>query len=258
MGSSNGKQIALLRARMVLNKIGLRKKKVFAIGFNKCATTSLHSLFSSLGLPSHHGVEWRGCDNLNLLNKYDCFSDGIPKDLAKLDTLFPGSKFILQVRDLESWVYSRLAHIERSKARGPYETDPEWDNTEQAINFWIQQRNDYHLFVLSYFAQRPSDLIVVNFIKDPLAGTKVANFLGYAGNYQRPKENVKPDKRVPPNHIKMLKRCAEELRIPSEEMKCDIYCPSLADNHAAEKYPADTGLLTATEIEFASNRSTIA
>ena len=176
------RQVPLVSWRLLLNGLGLRKsQKVFAVGFAKCATTSLHALFLSLGLPSFHGIGWRSCNSFQLLRTFDCFSDGIPKDLEKLDRLFPGSKFVLQVRDLQSWVYSRLGHIERSKKRGNYRVLPDWDTTDYAVRSWILMRNRHHLFVQEYFADRPHDLLIVNFVSDPSAGTRVANFLGFPG-----------------------------------------------------------------------------
>ncbi|PKN95330.1 MAG: hypothetical protein CVU44_01215 [Chloroflexi bacterium HGW-Chloroflexi-6] len=225
-----------------LNRSGIRKKKIFAIGFNKSGTTSLHALFMSLGLFSYHGVEWRGCDNLKLLREYDCFSDDVPKDLPKLDKLFPRSKFILQVRDLESWVYSRLAHIERERKQNVI-GGPEWELTEFAIRSWVKKRNAHHLFVLSYFSKRPSDLLVVNFIRDETAAAKVCNFLGYKGNYPKPLENANPSKNIPPEYSKMLQNVLAELKIPEAEAKNDIYCPSLAGSENYSGFPVDSSLL---------------
>ena len=223
---------------------GMKKKKVFAIGFNKSGTTSLHALFISLGLSSYHGVEWRGCDNLALLRSYDCFSDDIPKDLPRLDYLFPGSKFILQVRDLDSWVYSRLAHIEREQKQGTHMAKPNWDITEFAIKAWIKKRNEHHLFVLEYFSRRPADFIVINFIRDDAAATTVSRFLGYSGTYQKPKININPDKDQPLKYSKMLMNAIADLGIPEQELKFDIYCPSLLINAAESKFPVDSSLLT--------------
>jgi hypothetical protein len=244
--SSVGELAPRVRAgwRLLLNGLRLRRsRKIFAVGFNKCATTSLHALFTTLGLPSYHGTRWRSCDNLWLLNAYDCFSDGIPKDLAKLDRLFPGSKFVLQVRDLETWIYSRLAHIERNKRSGYYRIGLDWDATEDAVAAWIQQRNRHHLFVQEYFAGRPDDLLIVNFIRDPSAASRVAHFLGFPGAYDRPEDNSNPDKAVPSSHRDMLARCAAELRIPLQELKFDIYCPSLLEGGREPKFPPDSGLL---------------
>ncbi len=230
--------------RLLLNGLRLRNaRKIFAVGFNKCATTSLHALFTTLGLPSYHGTLWRACDNLWLLKTYDCFSDGIPSDLAKLDRLFPGSKFVLQVRDLESWVYSRLAHIERNKRSGYYRVGRDWDATDHAVATWIQQRNRHHLFVQEFFAERPDDLLIVNFIRDSAAATRVAHFLGYSRTYDRPEDNTNPEKSVPASHRDMLTRIAAELRIPTQELKYDIYCPSLLEPGSDRKLPADSAWL---------------
>jgi hypothetical protein len=241
ISSLSMRQAPLVGWRLLLNGLGLRKgQKVFAVGFAKCATTSLHALFLSLGLPSYHGKRWRSCDKMSLLRTFDCFSDGIPKDLVKLDKLFPGSKFVLQVRDLESWVYSRLGHIERYKKRGNYRVLPDWDTTDYAVRAWILLRNRHHLFVLEHFANRPSDLLVVNFVSDPSAGTRVANFLGFQGNFDRPIENVNPHKQIPPSHVDMLSRSAAELGIQAPELKYDIYCPSLLESGGRPRFAVDT------------------
>ena len=239
----------VLTARRLLNQIGLRKKKVFAIGFNKSGTTSLHALFRSLGLLSYHGVKWRDCDDLKLLKSYDCFSDDIPKDLAKLDNLFPGSKFILQVRNLDSWVYSRLAHIEREKEENSFIGGPEWDITEFAIKAWIMKRNSHHLFVLSYFSQRPNDFLVVNFIRDESAATKVSNFLGYEGKYERPKRNINPRNERPLKHSELLSKVITELGIPESELSCDILCKSLISSETQIRFPQDTSTLESADCE---------
>jgi hypothetical protein len=238
----SAQDLVLVGWRLILNSLGIRRaRKIFAVGFAKAATTSLHSLFMSLGLPSYHGVRWRSCENLWLLRAFDCFSDGIPKDLAKLDRLFPGSKFILQVRDLESWVYSRLGHIERHKKKIPnYRVGPDWDTTEEAVKCWILNRNRHHLFVLEYFADRPDDLMVVNFIRDPSAGTRVANFLGYEGNFDRPVENVNPDKKTPASHVELLRKCAAEMNIPASELVYDVFCPSILESGCRPTFIADT------------------
>ena len=235
------RQAPLVGWRLLLNGLGLRKgQKVFAVGFAKCATTSLHALFLSLGLPSYHGKRWRSCNNMGLLKTFDCFSDGIPKDLTKLDKLFPGSKFVLQVRDLQSWVYSRLGHIERSKKRGNYRVLPDWDTTDYAVRAWILMRNRHHLFVQEYFANRPHDLLIVNFVSDPSAGTRVANYLGFPGNFDRPVENVNPHKQIPTSHAEMLSRSAAELGIPAHELNYDIYCPSLLESGNRPQFPVDS------------------
>ena len=220
------------------------KKKIFAVGFNKSGTSSLDHVFKKFGLISFHGKHWRSCDNLALLRTYDCFSDGIPADLEKLDRLFPESKFILQVRDLEGWLYSRLAHIDRGKnGDASYGGNAEWEVSEHAVKSWIEQRNEHHLHVLNYFAERPNDLLVVNFIRDETAATKVCNFLGYAGEYARPQKNVSPTKTIPEQHQRLVHDCAQQLGVTDEEWSYDILCPSQLAHESG--FPADTAFLTA-------------
>lgn len=230
----------------LLHSLGIRRKKIFAIGFNKCGTTSLHSLFQSLGLSSYHGTRWRKHQEIRLFLFYDCFSDGSPSgELAKLDELFPGSKFILQVRELDSWIYSRLKHIERqkqenrNKTRGKY-----WDNTEEAVKKWIKDRNDYHTFVLSYFSERSSDLLIINYIRDELAAEKICRFLGYDCEVQKPKENVNPIKNsYLPKHRKLFINSIEALGISESEIEYDILCPSLLSKNLKDNLPLDTSEL---------------
>ncbi len=216
--------------------------KVFAIGFNKSATTSLHTLFQSLGLTSYHGGEWRDCEDMSLLNNFDCFSDGYPKNHNKLDALFPGSKFILQVRDLKSWVYSRLAHIRRVKALNTYKGSAIWDETEHAVKFWIQQRNDYHLEVMSYFENRPADFLIVNVTKDQRSAQKIVDFLGFTGNYTMPYANANPGKEVPEKDRVLFGHCLQALGIAEHEQTYDIYCPSLVNS----LFPSDSGKLVSS------------
>ena len=233
-----------LSVRAIGGRFGLvRRPKVFAIGFNKSGTTSLHTLFESLGLLSYHGARWRDCDNLYLLNAFDCFSDNIPQDLLKIDRLFPGSKFILQVRELDTWVYSRLAHIERAKKQGVHEGGPYWDDSEITVEHWIRQRNDHHVNVLEYFSRRPSDLLVVNFIRDAAAASKVACFLGHERHIERPSENINPAGSVSKRHIQRLHACADRLGLDEAERHYDLLCPSLLDETTRARWAPDTSLI---------------
>lgn len=217
--------------------------KVFAIGFNKSASTSLHHLFESLGRRSYHGPKWRNHRDRAFLDRYDSFSDGIPRDLAELDRLFPGSKFILNVRDLRGWIFSRLAHIERTRRSRPgYRTSAKWDTTEAAVRQWILERNEYHLFVLAFFSERPADLLVVNFIRDAAAANHIGRFLGHHQDRERPRRNVNPDKRRPPEHVELLQSAARALAIPEHELDYDLYCPSLEPEQTRAQFPPDTGL----------------
>ncbi|MGI9291694.1 MAG: sulfotransferase [Gammaproteobacteria bacterium] len=221
--------------------------KVFVIGFNKSATSSLHEVFRALGKPAYHqGTgrrgKWRSGEDLELLQTYDCFSDGPPREVDKLDAAFPGSKFILQVRDLEGWVYSRLAHNQKWRKIEPDLHAGEAD-TEEHVQHWIQNRNRFHMYVMDYFRDRSDDLLIVNFIRDQDAGNKVSRFLGSRKKLKRPDVNKAPSRERTENHKKIVDAAVRNLDIKLEEMAQDLLCPSLLDDAGREKYPADTSQL---------------
>ncbi len=234
--------------KKLLNRLGLRqRRKVFAVGFNKTGTTSLHVLFKSLGLPASHGPAWR-TGNAAVLRAHDAFSDGIPGDIAALDAAHPGAAFILQVRDLRSWVISRLGHIARKKAAGNLPGGgPKWDVTEFAVRAWIEDRQAYHLAVLEHFRQRPDDLLVINYIREPNAAARVAGFLGFDASAQKPRFNANPRREPPARYAEMLARALADLGIPDAEADYDLYCPSLLASGEAPPLPPDTSMVDAPE-----------
>jgi hypothetical protein len=236
----------LRSARRLANVLGWRHSKVFAIGFNKTGTTSIHALFESFGLPSYHGVDWRSLRDTSLLRRYDCFTDGAPGDLDELDQRFPGARFILQVRELDDWVLSRLAHIAREKTRGVHVADPGWDTTDDAVLGWIVRRHAYHLRVLDHFAERPKDLLVVNFVRDREAATRIARFLGFASTPSRPERNRRAPGPPSPAHMDMLLRGLAVFGVPRHESRNDICCPTMLNDGERLRYPADTRLMGTT------------
>lgn len=105
------------------------KSKYFQIGFNKCGTTSIHRFFQANGIRSIHFDRGRlamtmdanlrqGRYILTGYEKYAAFSDmdflaphlqlqGF-KHYDKILQQVPNAKFILNVRDIENWIASRL------------------------------------------------------------------------------------------------------------------------------------------------------
>lgn len=89
--------------------------KIFGIGMPKTGTSSLHEALTILGFRSLHFAHdlttiaelEGGIYKLSILNHYDAIMDTpIPAIFAQLDSAWPGSKFILTVRDMESWLSS--------------------------------------------------------------------------------------------------------------------------------------------------------
>lgn len=237
------KEQAIVGARALTGVLGRRVSKIFAIGMNKAGTTSLHQLFVDFGYHSYHGVRWRSGANKLLLNGFQCFSDGPPDDFKALDREFPDSLFILNVRDFESWALSRLMHIARDKLKRPGEVFPvDWDVTETSINLWLNQRDRHHAEVLRYFAKRPDDLLVVNFIRDPDAAAKVARFLGKPTPEGKPWSNSAKGRGSEPSHKAMLDAVLARRGVSAADAQRDLLvvrAPANAD------LPPDTSALPA-------------
>lgn len=94
--------------------------KVFCIGANKTGTTTIEQVLRSVGYQMPNQAEqekltveemYRGNYKplLSLCHKYEAFQDlpfSSQNTYAVLDAMFPGSKFILTVRDSSTWYES--------------------------------------------------------------------------------------------------------------------------------------------------------
>ncbi len=170
---------------------GSDRPRVFGIGMNKTGTSSLHAAVSHLGYRSvHHGdadlrraIELAGAQGRPMLadidQELDAFCDiaAITDGFAALDRCYPGSKFVLTVRDVDAWVTSRLRHVEHNRRLRDLGQE-HGGFLEVDVDGWIAARERHHDAVLSHFAGRPDDLLVI----DLCAGQgweRLAPFLGW-------------------------------------------------------------------------------
>jgi len=101
--------------------------KLFFIGFNKCGTTSLHRWLVDAGIRSFHGGGGeidhhavilanvaRGRPALDGFDQYDAYLDvrAVQEQFRALDRDYPGSKFVLNTRNVDRWIVSRLNHLD--------------------------------------------------------------------------------------------------------------------------------------------------
>lgn len=151
-------------------------KKVFGIGAAKTGTTSLGRCFELLGY-DHQGQELGLVKDIAkgdlsriiaLAETKQSFEDWPWIILYKeLDQAFPGSKFVLTIRDAEKWLGSyknmllnlgnasrELNEIRRIIYRLPF---PHVSDT-QLLN-WFEEHNT---LVMHYFRERPQDLLVLD------------------------------------------------------------------------------------------------
>ena len=134
----------------------MKYAKIFVIGFNKTASTTLHKLFKVNNLKSQHATNW---DTSN----YDCFSDnGNLNDFKQLDTLYKDAIFILNTRNLTNWLSSRFKHGHRQQERLQRDKNWAYPCTPELALQWIKDRETYYLQVLDYFKDRPNKLIILS------------------------------------------------------------------------------------------------
>lgn len=222
----------------------LKGKKVFAIGLNKTATSSLHALFLECGLDAFHGDYWRDFKaNSLIINGYQAFSDGPPKNFIHLCEEFPDSHFILPVRDLEPWLLSRLGHIKRRKAAGMHRTESyTWNDSLPAIEHWIRDRTFYHARVLEYFTHSRTKLLTVDLIRNPDESDMILDFIGLKSESKLPwKNKVASKTEVPAEHREMIEAAYKNLGISAEERHLNILSPSLLTGEQRRTLAADTG-----------------
>ncbi len=164
--------------------------KIFGIGLSKTGTTSLARALEILGYRTRDcmGVTRYqkgdlGSIDLEEIERYDAFTDTpVPSFYRELDQRYPGSRFILTVREEEPWLAScrkqftpRHAEKHNDATRRLFEDLYGTDVFDEA-----RFRAGYRRFVdgvLEYFSDRPDDLLVI----DVTAGEgweKLCAFLG--------------------------------------------------------------------------------
>lgn len=231
--------------RTGLSKAGLDRTyfKIFAIGFNKTATLSLDTLFQDLGFAnSCHNTKWRSRRAHLTRWRKRAFSDGPPEDFRRLDSHYPRSKFILNTRDPLEWLDSRYQHYKLMEQQHGPQSHVFWRPTPDSVEKWVHGRNRYHIDVLSHFRDRPDDLLVVNYIRDPDAAGKVAAFLDLPGDWSKPysRSTEKTREQGKIKNWDVIEPVLTGLGIPESDWTFDLYFPSLSPD---VPYPADSSQL---------------
>jgi hypothetical protein len=156
--------------------------RIFGIGLQKTGTTSLHEALGILGYDSFH---WGGGEapliwqemqrdgRSNTLEQWYALCDNpIPLLYEKLDRAYPGSRFILTVRDEDKWLKSveRWWNPEYNPHRYLWDIYPFSHKIHTAL--YGQRTFDARIFrnryrrhnaeVREYFKDRPQDLLVMD------------------------------------------------------------------------------------------------
>jgi hypothetical protein len=183
--------------------------RIFGIGMHKTATTSLFKAFRILGYDSEHWKNahwaraiWREMADTgksNTLERNYALSDlPIPILYKELDRSYPGSKFILTIRDDASWIDSVRRHwsFDTNPFRRQWDDDPFSHFIHKQIygtkNFnheiFLERYRRHNAEVIDYFKNRPNDLLVFNssgwlelckFLGHPIPDTNYPVMNGY-------------------------------------------------------------------------------
>ncbi|MEX2605902.1 MAG: sulfotransferase family protein [Kiritimatiellia bacterium] len=158
--------------------------KIIGVGFQKTGTSTLRDALRILGYrvkdctprPLISILKGDFQNVVTMLDGYDAVEDTPWYMIYKeLDGLIPHSKFILTLRDPESWFRSVSRHI--GDLRSPHH---EWIYGKGKGLPKYHKRNAIRVYsthnqeVLDYFKDRPDDLLVLDFTKgdrwEPLCG----------------------------------------------------------------------------------------
>lgn len=154
-----------------------KSPKIIGVGFQKTGTSSLRDALAILGYKvgdNNYQLLWPILHNnwnrvYNKLNKYDAVEDNPwPLIYQQIDKNIPNCKFILTLREPESWYQSVARHI--GDLRSPMH---EWiygvgkglpkDYKQNTLQVYQKHNAE----VLSYFKERPQDLLVLNLVENP-------------------------------------------------------------------------------------------
>lgn len=148
--------------------------KIFCIGFHKTGTTSLGKALKILGykVKGPFGVYDKDIGKNALqkaksyVSKFDAFQDNPWSIIYKeLDEAFSKSKFILSIRDSNSWIKSQINYF------GTAETEMrKWiygfGSPVNHENIYIDRYENHNKSVLNHFKNRPDDILVMNLDHD--------------------------------------------------------------------------------------------
>jgi hypothetical protein len=157
--------------------------RIFGVGMQKTATTSLDAALKILGYDSAHWESGKWAMAILREMRKDGRSLTVEKSYAlcdlpiailykELDKAYPGSKFILTIRDDADWLESARLHwsYEHNKFRKDWDIWPAanlihratYGQKEFDAEIFLARYRRHNAEVMEYFANRPGDLLVMD------------------------------------------------------------------------------------------------
>ena len=159
--------------------------RVFGIGFHKTGTTTLRDALEILGYRVTGPNGTKDADIASKLEpmvealaaEFDAFQDNPwPLVYRRMDALYPGSKFILTVRDPERWLQSSVRDFaERDSPMRQLIYGVGHPKGHEAL--YRERMLRHNREVAAYFRDRPGDLLTLEWAKKP-GWEPLCGFLG--------------------------------------------------------------------------------
>ena len=160
--------------------------KIFGIGFHKTGTSSLKAALRTLGyrvtgpnfVKDEDIAETVLAKALALAPQFDAFQDNPwPILFREMDQHFPGSKFILTIRDEADWYASAVHHFgNRETPMRRFIYGKGSPATNEAV--YRARYSEHNKAVVQHFATRQTDLLIMDLTKGDGWGVLCA-FLGH-------------------------------------------------------------------------------
>ncbi|SOC56922.1 Predicted O-linked N-acetylglucosamine transferase, SPINDLY family [Chromohalobacter canadensis] len=168
------------------------KRKIFQIGFNKCATTSFWQLFEQNKI---HSIHWENGDIAELFfermkrneDPFVDFKDVIGftdmnkvteqhilepyKEYEYIFSYYPDAYYILNTRNMDKWLSSRINHRALAKR---YMSALSLTETE-LLEYWKNEWIEHHKNVINFFESKGANFLVYDIEKD--TPDKIKEFL---------------------------------------------------------------------------------
>ena len=157
----------------------LKPTKIFCLGLSKTGTTSLAAALEilgyrtkdNLGVKNYIPGDLDSSIDITVIDSNDAFTDTpIPSFYQELDVRYPNSKFILTVRELNSWLKSCRKQFNQRATE--ILNDKKHDQLFMDIynsSYFDEKKftRGYHRFIdeaRDYFKNRPDDLLVIDIV----------------------------------------------------------------------------------------------
>lgn len=157
--------------------------KFIGVGLGRTGTSSLCQAMKILGFHTKHYMDYfkhldyfdpesKTFQNPRLLEEYSefqCIANGTGAPIQLIDEAFPGSKYILTIREDNAWLQSKRKSIEaRSWDNMDYKTRTSQTLIRESIygslefdeKTWLQSYRLHNSSVIDYFSDRPKDLLI--------------------------------------------------------------------------------------------------